>query len=152
MWKTGHELWSQVALVSAYFAADYLSLPCCFSLPSPGFFTLVNWVRAEAPLVDQASSCLSSDPHATPRSCAFMIVPFCRGGNRLRGVRELAWSPRAGNGWTGLQSLVCWNLFFVIPAHLPCTNTDLLWLSAWLPGSLIKRTSHCVHSSSLQHY
>lgn len=87
--------------------------------------------QAEAPPVDQASSCLSSDPHATPRSWAFMIVPFCRGGNRLRGVRELAWSPRAGNGWTGLQSLVCLNLFFVIPAHLPRSNTDLLWLSAW---------------------
>ena len=103
VWKTGHELWSQVALVSAYFAADYLSLPCCFSLPSPGFFTLVNWVRAEAPLVDQASSCLSSDPHATPRSCAFMIVPFCRGGNRLRGnlhgVPELGMVGLGFNPW-----------------------------------------------------
>lgn len=136
VWKKGHELWSQVTLVSAYFAADYLSLSCCFSLQSPRFFTPVNWVRAEAPPVGQASSCLSSsDPHTTPRSQAFMIVPFCRGGNRLRGVRELAWSPRAGNGWTGFQSLVCLNLFFVIPGHLPPSNTEFavaLCPAAWL--------------------
>ena len=103
--------------------------------PSLRFFSPVNWLRAEAPPVGQALSCLSSsNPHTAPRSRAFVVVPFCRGGYRLSWLKELAWSPRAGNGWAGFHSQVCLNLFFVIPGYLPLLNIEFavaLYPAAW---------------------